>query len=277
MKAWNMIEDDSFSAGETDLQNFGKKIVKLEDALILLYREGLARVEIDARPYSIVPQTRILLLPGSILHILEVSEHFRASFVSFTAELFRETTGRIEPSVFFAFKDNPCVMLTEEKDVFTEYFIQFMCNLFHDRDNCFRKLMARNMIQNFLLDLGDKVRRFSPRPYAFCSTQGEELFRRFILLVHEYGAVEREVSFYADRLYITSRYLSTIIRKISNKTPKELINEQAILEMKMLLQSTPLTIKEIAQRLKFPNESFFGKFFKREIGMSPSEYRKTET
>lgn len=274
MKAWNMMENESFSAGETDLRNLGKKLVKLENAVILLCHEGLARVEIDARHYTIVPRTRVLLLPGSILHVLEVSESFRTSFVSFTAELFKETTGRVEPSVFFAFKDNPCIMLTEEKDVFTEYFIRFMRNLFHDRDNSFRHLMARNIIQIFLLELGDKVRRFSSRPYAFCPTHREELFRRFIRLVHKHGSREREVTFYAKELCITPRYLSTIIREVSDKTAKELIDEQVILEIKTLLQSTPLTLKEIAQQLKFPNESFFGRFFKRNVGMSPSEFRR---
>lgn len=268
------MKDESFAAGETDLRDFGKNLTKLEDAVILLCHEGLAQVKIDTRLYTIVPQTRILLLPGSILHVLEVSGRFRASFVCFTEELFREMIGYIKPSLFFAFKDNPCTILTEEKELFVEYFIRLMQNLFHDRDNRFRHLMARNIIQIFLLELGDKVRRFSSRPYAFCPTHREELFRRFIRLVHKHGSREREVTFYAKELCITPRYLSTIIRGVSDKTAKELIDEQVILEIKTLLQSTPLTLKEIAQQLKFPNESFFGRFFKRNVGMSPSEFRR---
>lgn len=273
MKAWkcSVIKDESFAAGETDLRDFGKKLTKLEDAVILLCHEGLAQVKIDARLYTIVPQTRILLLPGSILHVLEVSGRFRASFVCFTEELFREMIGYIKPSLFFAFKDNPCTILTEEKELFVEYFIRLMQNLFHDRDNRFRSLMVRNMIQNFLLDLGDKVCRLS---LTVCLTHQEELFRSFICLIHKYGSREREVAFYASELCITPRYLSTIIRKMSDKTAKELIDEQVILEIKTLLLSTTFSIKEISQQLKFPNESFFGRFFKRNVGMSPSEFRR---
>ena len=94
--------------------------------------------------------------------------------------------------------------------------------------------------------------------------------------MHENCAHEREVTFYADRLCISTRYLSTIVRSIAHTTAKEFIDRSVILEIKMLLQSTDLSVQEIAYRLHFPDQSYLGRFFKKHTGESPTEYRNTK-
>lgn len=85
---------------------------------------------------------------------------------------------------------------------------------------------------------------------------------------------ERKVSFYANRLNLTAHYLSTSIRRFSGKTPGEWIEGFIAEEARALLKSTNLTIQQISYRLGFPTQSFFGKFFKRVVGLSPKEYRE---
>lgn len=83
------------------------------------------------------------------------------------------------------------------------------------------------------------------------------------------------MSFYADKLCISTRYLSTIVRSVARSSAKEFIDRAVILEIKMMLQSTDLSVQEIAYRLRFPDQSYLGRFFKKRTGESPTEYRNT--
>ena len=103
----------------------------------------------------------------------------------------------------------------------------------------------------------------------------EELFRRFITLVNEHCKTQRTTTFYADRLCLSPRYLSSVIRNVSGRTVVEWVNRAVILEAKVLLKHSDLLTYQIADELHFPNPSFFSKFFKRMTGMTPQEYQRT--
>jgi AraC-like DNA-binding protein len=96
---------------------------------------------------------------------------------------------------------------------------------------------------------------------------------RFLNLVQENFREQRDINFYADRMCLTPRYLSRLIKKNSGYFAGEWINNHVILEAKALLKSTNMTIQQISDELNFPSQSFFGKYFKRITGMSPKEYR----
>jgi AraC-like DNA-binding protein len=100
------------------------------------------------------------------------------------------------------------------------------------------------------------------------------LFDRFIALVGEYSSSQRGVGFYAEKLCLTSKYLSKLIKQASGRSAPDWINSFVILEAKNLLRYSDLSIKEIVFQLHFPNQSVFYKFFKTHTGMIPSEYRK---
>lgn len=91
--------------------------------------------------------------------------------------------------------------------------------------------------------------------------------------MHEHCASQREVSFYADKLCISTKYLTGICKAVTGDSAKKIIDDFAILEIKVLLQSTELTVQEIADRLVFPDQSYLGRYFKRHEGMSPKEYQ----
>ena len=102
----------------------------------------------------------------------------------------------------------------------------------------------------------------------------EDLFERFIRAISESYKEERSVSYYADKMFLTAKHLSTVVKEISGKTAGEWIDSLVVLEAKALLKSSELSIQEIADELHFANQSFFGKYFKHHTGMSPKEYRR---
>ena len=104
-------------------------------------------------------------------------------------------------------------------------------------------------------------------------SQGDQLFNRFLQILSESQVKRQTVESYADQLCVSPKYLSAVCKKTSGKTAMQWINEYVMEDIRYYLKETSLTIKEISTTLGFPNLSFFGKYTKRSIGMSPKEYR----
>jgi AraC-like DNA-binding protein len=102
----------------------------------------------------------------------------------------------------------------------------------------------------------------------------EEVFEQFLRVLSETFRKERSVNYYANKLFLTSKHLSRVVKEISGKTAGEWIDDFVILEAKALLRSSEKSIQEISEALHFANQSFFGKYFKHHTGMSPKEYRR---
>ena len=106
------------------------------------------------------------------------------------------------------------------------------------------------------------------------STRHKKVFEMFVELVEKYHSKERSVGFYADKLCISSKYLSQIIKNVSGFSAPDIINKYVILEAQHLLRHSDLSVKEIADQLNFPNQSFFYKYFKSHTGFTPNSYRQ---
>jgi len=103
-----------------------------------------------------------------------------------------------------------------------------------------------------------------------------DIYNRFISLVAEHYRTAHDVAFYADRLCITTRYLSQVTDNVVGKSPKQIIADYLLSEAKTYLGTTRLTIQEIADRLGFSSQVLFCKFFKAQEKTSPSDYRKQQ-
>lgn len=101
----------------------------------------------------------------------------------------------------------------------------------------------------------------------------QQIFERFIKDVNQHFFIERNVYSYAERLCITPKYLSAVVRQVSGKSANDWINEYVILEAKALLRLKNNTIKDVSNKLNFPNQSFFAKYFKQHTGLTPKQYR----
>lgn len=117
-----------------------------------------------------------------------------------------------------------------------------------------------------------------PHPDAFSKTSSARatmVLEEFLSLVKEYHSRERCLDFYADKLYLTPKYLSKLIKSVSGQSAHEWISSFVILEAKSLLKQAELSIKDVVYELNFPNQTTFYRFFKAHTGMTPSEYRKS--
>ena len=246
---------------------------KLEGGAIYFCRKGWAHATIDLKDYEIVENTQVVLLPGTIIRINGCSSDFTASFFGFPKEMFREACMRFEPIFFRFIKEQPCYVLPQENTGAINGLIRATTAIYNDRENRFRNQIAKNHLQSFMLDIYDKCYRYFGKHKIEGGTRQDEIFKSFVSLVHEHCTSQREVSFYADKLCISTKYLTGICKAVTGDSAKKIIDDFAILEIKVLLQSTELTVQEIADRLSFPDQSYLGRYFKRHEGISPKEYQ----
>ncbi len=269
--------EEQFVVGDTYLRYFEEHSCRTEGGAILFCRRGSATVTVDQLRDRVTRDTLLLLLPGSILHLNERTDDFRVRFCAFSLELFSEAAYRLDPSFFHILHEHAIIRLPDRIIEGVRNWFQMASYTYRDRGNIFRNTIIRNRLQNVLLEAFDKTQRFAPDVHSQTGiTRQADLFQRFVALVHEHCTEQREVAFYADRLCISTRYLSTIIRSVAHSTAKEFIDRSVVLEIKMLLGSTELSVQEIAYRLHFPDQSYLGRFFKKHTGVSPTEFRNAK-
>ncbi len=267
--------EEQFVVGESDFAFFDNYACRIEGGAFLFCRSGSAQASVNQYQGEVRRNTMVLLLPGSILLLTDRTEDFRVTFCAFSRDLFAEAAFRLDPSFFRTLGERPISYPPARVVEGAAIWFQMAAYTYRDRNNVFRNTIIKNRLQNVLLESYDKMQRFAARQPRTpeVTTRQTDLFQRFVALVHEYCSQEREVAFYADKLCISTRYLSTIVRSVARSSAKEFIDRAVILEIKMMLQSTDLSVQEIAYRLRFPDQSYLGRFFKKHTGESPTEYR----
>lgn len=260
----------SFSKMETTIFKIGQPY-RLQEGRIAIITNGRARVLINLIEYIFRPNYISLIAPGSIIQIIETSQDFDAHMMAIEQN-FLPVSGKEE---FFAHflqrKKNLLLPLTTTEQVQIENFITVMWDVL--QEPIFRKEVIQHLLAGLLYNI-EYIAKNKGQSESSPLTHQNDIFQRFISLVNTYSKTERNVSFYADKLCLTPRYLNTVIRQASQQTVMDWINQSIILEAKVLLKHSNRLVYQISDELNFPNPSFFSKFFKRMTGMTPQEYQK---
>lgn len=268
--------EDPFVVGESDFAFFAEYSGRCECAAVMLCRAGAAEVIVDQFRDRLRRDSVVLLLPGSFLLFSDRSPDFRMTYCAFSPELFSEASFRMAPEFFYSVRCHPVTHPSPDVAEGLSAWFEVSAYTYRDRENLYRTTIIRNRLQNLLLDTWDKAQRFASKLYPVTGpvSRHAELFHRFVSLVHKHCNCERSVAFYADRLCVSARYLSTVAGEVAHTSPKRIIDHAVALEIKALLQSTDLSVQEIAYRLHFPDQSYLGRFFRKYAGESPSEFRR---
>lgn len=178
------------------------------------------------------------------------------------------------PSVasFYLFvKDNPCVPLNDDQ-------VETLLGLFtllkqkSREEHPFRTEITTHLMMMICYEIAAFYQHYQPNGRRVHSRQ-DTMLQEFLSLVVDHYQISREVSYYADKMCVTPKYLSLAVKRASGKSAAGWIHDMVILNAKSLLKGTQLTIQQIADRLNFPNPSFFGQYFRRHTGLTPKEYR----
>lgn len=250
---------------------------KLEVLTVGLCLEGNAVLNISLREFKFSPGVMFILLPNQIVERQYSTSDFKGIFFAVSKNLLEALpkVGNVL-SLFFHLKDYPCFHLDQHEQQIVQEYHAFIRGRLRNKEDLYRKEVVTGLMQGFFFELCSIFKSHEPSDAATVKNKSrkEYIFERFYESLVEFYQSERSVKFYADRLCLTPKHLSGVVKEVSGKTVGEWIDELVILEAKALLNSSCMNIQEIADRLNFANQSFFGKYFKHYTGMSPKEYRK---
>ena len=280
------IDVDSIDVIDNDIALFDSESVislyggpsKLEVLTIGLCLEGEGTFNINLQDFQLSSGGMVIALPSQIIEHRQFSPDFKGIFFAVSKSLL-ETLPKVGNllALFFYLKDYPCFDLTpHEQEVVKEYHA-FIRKRLRNKEALYRREVVMGLMQGFFFELCTIFTNHAPANATTMKNKSrkEYIFERFYESLVESYQSERSVKYYADQLCLTPKHLSGVVKEVSGKTVGEWIDELVILEAKALLNSSSMNIQEIADRLNFANQSFFGKYFKHYTGMSPKEYRKS--
>ena len=245
---------------------------RIDMTMAIIYEQGSADLKINMRDYHIEAPAVLLVLNDQIYQSAGHSEDLRSKVIlmsrSFSDSLFANS-GEILPLKSSIMK-NPVMKIENEENVFGQFF-QLLQNIAASPRQEFKIESARHLTLSMFY--GYSHLKHEVNEVKSTNSRQEEIFTKFTELLERHHKKEREIAFYADKMCMTSKHLSQVIKDYTGKTALGLIEEYVIAEAKSMLLSTTMSIQQISDELKFPSQSVFGKYFKRVAGISPSEYR----
>ena len=264
----------------SEMLELDEDAVKLDCFMVIFCQEGNIMVTINGQEYRLEKDYCAILPPGSIirrimpchpytLNIAAASKSFLSEILTSTKEdwtimhyLYYHPIYPVRPTAsykMYLYKELLIKLIQEEPHVYSQQTRRFhFAGMF-----CEMMALLKQIIPEH--ELSDKNR-----------TRSTIIARDFIQMVNADNGSHRSVSYYADRLFYSAKYLSSTIKQVTGKTPIQIINEHAVKEIKHKLKYTDMSIKEIADYFDFPNPSFFGKYVKIHLGMTPLQCRFAE-
>ena len=241
---------------------------------IILCTGGRKELQINFADYTLTPGSLAFIYPNSMWRPLATSSDFEAHYFSIQGTSAKEWNAFIDLDTVFSLSSyiakHPHTQLSlDETLVMTQYL-----NLLKSRYEAnAQAIIIRFILSAFTLELN---RIFTAREKSDRSkiSRQEDILWKFLTLLKQYHKEERTVNFYADKMCISPKHLSSVIKQMSHKTAHEIIADFVTMTAKRLLKTTTMSIQEISDELNFANQSFFGKFFKQNTGQSPSAYRR---
>ncbi len=260
-----------------ELGDLPKEDVHAEAYVAILCLEGKAACTIEGVEYHLEKNDLIFAHPNQFIQNAMISCNFKCHGMLMSPAYFENIFllgGNIwEASL--AIRERPLLHLSEQ-DV-----DNFMLNFKVLKDKLAAtelphheqivKLMLQSLVFEFYDRISPMLKQQAPN-YNYSSA--EVIFKHFVSLTSKEAPRRREVAYYAEKLCLTPKYLSSVCKKQTGKTASEIINGITVNYIKNMLTSSDKTIKEIAGETGFDNLSFFGKYVKRELGMSPRDYRQ---
>lgn len=270
------------SAADLEIQEHP---LKLNGTLLLLMRGGSEfPVELNQETYIMRPNSFLVVFPGSVVHFKgKVPDDINVCVLFFNLTFLQNVnlnTSAIALPANMSQRPEPVGLLSQDEcDLLGRYMELLHLTSLNDNGAPICKNIATTliaalfyqMIQIYHRRLATNVAEDGSRP----SRRSHDYVREFMRLLHMHFIKERSVSYYAGKLFISSKYLSLLVKEATGQSASKWIDDFVIMEAKNMLRFSGMNIQQIAYALNFPTQSSFGKYFKHLTGMSPTQYQKS--
>jgi AraC-like DNA-binding protein len=258
--------------------------IRFDGYILFFLKRGRFSIDFNLKTYDVHEGSLLVTVPGNIIRLGQLAEERLPEIELVYVVLSKQFVSGLQLDFNKVFQDsvqmleNPCIVLNEEQLALAEsYFLlarQVLQSSLSNKKDIIGGLLSS--LSYMTEDIWTGQLNEKTEALADSGARAALTYDRFMKLVTEYHNRERGMQFYADKLCLTPKYLSKIVKEASGRSGPEWIDAFVILEAKNLLRYSDESIKEIAYKLHFPSASVFNKFFKANTGLVPSDYRRRD-
>ena len=268
----------------TGLEEWQEEPQVLTYGAILICRRGKATLHINYKDWELHEGAVITVFPNDVVELTVWKEDgtpvspevlsFQVEMLKYNPSLLREASLQLEQTVYSALREDRCRqdtpivtnIINAMFSLLKVYFDQSECT-------CISQLVLCQL-KAFFIGFHEYLQRNPDQhPDEVKSYRVRELFNQFMMLMERDYKISRDVNYYAEQMHITSKYLTNIVRQVTHHTPKSIIDQYVILQLKMQLKRSSQSIKEVAWEYHFADTSFFCRYFKKHTGITPQQIR----
>lgn len=249
--------------------------VQVTTAVCLICVSGKMDVKIDLNDYTLTDGYTAVILPNSFFQMTSIEKGTKCIFMAISTD-FINFNGDIKVGMEFGrtIRENPIHKPNEEELDETITVYKLMKKKLKQEEYLYKEEYAKSCLQIMYCNIFQTfITASGIQQEARPTSRKEELFHKFIKIVKTNYMENRSIQFYADKLFVSPKYLSSIIHEVSGKYATDWINDYVILEAKAMLRVEGNSIKDVSNNLNFANQSFFAKYFKQHTGYTPKEYK----
>lgn len=252
-----------------------KSPVKTDNTLCLLCTNGSISIKVNYTDYTLSKNKALIITPGSLGQTLSYSDDLEICMLAFKDDRYFISVQPLMAMSLYQKISKSALLTLDEKEVkFYLSLYKLMREDLNEEEFNYKHEAITGYIQVLFAHSYQWFEANKEENKEEQNSRSNQIYLQFLSLVTQYHNTERSVTFYADKMCLTPKYLSQIILKVSGKYALDIIKGQVIFEAKALLKTNKYTIQEVSDKLNFPNPSFFGKYFKAEVGCTPKQYLK---
>ena len=260
--------------------------------VILICRKGKARLNVNYKDWELYEGAVITLFPNDVVELKvdgdckspetengdckspQTANNFQAEILKYNPSLLREASLQLEQTVYSSLRKDRC---RQDTPVVTNIIngMFSLLKVYFDQSECTCiSQLVLCQLKAFFIGFHEYLQRNPQyRPDEVKSYRVRELFNRFMMLLERDYKISRDVNYYAAQMNISSKYLTNIVNQVTGHTPKTIIDQYVILQLKLHLKRSTQSIKEMAWEFHFADVSFFCRYFKKHTGLTPQQIR----
>lgn len=259
---------------------------------ILICRKGMAMLNVNYKDWELYEGAVITLFPNDVVELKveedckspetengdckspQTANSFLAEILKYNPSLLREASLQLEQTVYSSLRKDRC---RQDTPVVTNIIngMFALLKVYFDQSECTCiSQLVLCQLKAFFIGFHEYLQRNPQyRPDEVKSYRVRELFNRFMMLLERDFKISRDVNYYARQMNISSKYLTNIVSQVTGHTPKTIIDQYVILQLKMQLKRSTQSVKEMAWEFHFADVSFFCRYFKKHTGLTPQQIR----
>ena len=250
------------------------KLYILRNMMMLFIEQGTGTISINNELHPMDADHMFFLHPRSEVMLIDATPDFKCVVIGVPAVLTQSASLQMDISFIFLLMKKPCWELEGNMRKMAESFYTMFEYISTDLQSDAKTDLITSLFTFFMSVIYETTKHTLPSEKPKTSMTKHSLISRFGKLLHVHIREDHRVSYYADQLFVTPKYLTQVVKSTIGITPKDIIDRMLAIESLQLLKHTNHTIQQISGLLGFPDQSYFGRFFKRMFAISPIQFRQ---